>query len=372
MKKFLLLTFISGVLFGLTACSNDNPDTIKLDKNQPQTVTLGANANSGSISFYAPDEWYAYVDSQSRASEDIDWIHLDISEGGAGNVVLSFTMEENETGESRTAYIIINCGGKSVVITIIQSYLDNPGNDDGDDDLINGPVFSSSMRYVFPHFMPLNIDGNYITMNNDGYVVKITGNDGYLTLSYDGPKVFAESSYGYEYMLYRGGPYQFCTYLGVYKDDELLVYYDLKYDTEGYLRNVAENVQGDVVETWDLTWEDGNVTEVTMSSGGVNATTYFEYNGTTQNRASVMLYGSQMSIGNDELEFFYYCGLLGLPTASLISSSLSVAGNDAYNSSATYEYKYDAKYCPIEMTQTKSEGGHVTSTSIYDFEWKEI
>jgi len=111
-----------------SACTSDNEDIKKivLDSDQTESVTVGANQNSEQIRFTASAPWSAYTSTDPDEVNEVEWIHLDDTHGSAGEVYLNFQLDYNDTGSSRTAYIIILCEDTKTVISITQSTEDDP------------------------------------------------------------------------------------------------------------------------------------------------------------------------------------------------------------------------------------------------------
>ncbi len=121
----LTAAFIS-LLCSCTSTDDKEQETIVLPQDQPTTITVAANQNSEQIRFTAAAAWSAYTSTQSHDVNDVEWIHLNDAHGSAGEVYLNFTLDYNNTGESRTAYIIILSGDTKIVVTITQTSEDDP------------------------------------------------------------------------------------------------------------------------------------------------------------------------------------------------------------------------------------------------------
>ncbi len=127
--KQFFISLTAAVICLLCSCTSSDDkeqDTIVLPQDQPTTIIVAANQNSDQIRFIAMDVWSAYTSTQSRDVNDVEWIHLNDTHGSAGEVYLNFTLDYNDTGKSRTAYIIIVSGDTKIVVTITQSSEDDP------------------------------------------------------------------------------------------------------------------------------------------------------------------------------------------------------------------------------------------------------
>lgn len=377
MKKYQILISVCLMLMGFVSCSSDKdkePSKITLEQGQSNKVTLGASQNSGSLSFTANDSWTAYVSSTSKADE-IDWLELDMTSGGPGEVLLSFTLETNDTGMSRTAYIIITCDDESISMAITQSATDD-GEGDDDEGNVSTPVTGSPLAFVFKNYLIKDFDGNLFTYK-DGYAVKITGNEGYCTLSYDGLTVKAESNaFGKTNvwdMQRTNDNFNFVTSIKMYEDGEYDHSFTLEYNNEGYLVKMVENLGDEDTDVTEITWVNGDVTKVVTTSPESVDVVEFEYYD-IENVAGFMSYDNQLCVDLDEVEVFYYCGLIGLPTAHLVKSAEEVETENGktYTMSYSYEYEFDNNGCPTKVTQEMIENGNNRYTSYWDLEWQKI
>ncbi|MBR5105140.1 MAG: hypothetical protein IKU93_01750 [Alistipes sp.] len=125
MKRFYLILSLVAMLFiscegGLGEGGNTNFGNITLDENATelleQTVNSDALTASG-ITFTASEAWSATV--QEVRSECV-WLTISPDHGEAGTYTLSIELEANETGASRSAEIVISCGGSTLKIKITQ------------------------------------------------------------------------------------------------------------------------------------------------------------------------------------------------------------------------------------------------------------
>lgn len=136
MKKLLLPLL---ALFMFSACNlgggTDNAEsTIKgYDKEMlNQTVNADETSKTDCIRFKALESWTANVTSVASRSggTNVDWLRLSEYGGGAGDVVLSVTFDENKTGAPRKAKVVIKCGNNEIAIIIEQKSVSG-----GDEDI---------------------------------------------------------------------------------------------------------------------------------------------------------------------------------------------------------------------------------------------
>jgi hypothetical protein len=212
----------------LTSCSDDEPGKIELSKGESSKVTVAANTSSGSINFTAAAPWSAYTSAQSRSSDGVDWIHLDTTNGSAGEVSLTFTLDSNTTGSNRTAYIIIVCEDETLTITITQTTETDPDEGDYDEPQLSGS------------------GGSIVIMVQSYY----NGANGYVSDSYF-------SRYSFEYL--GGRPYR----MESESRDDLATTPDAPADHDSYCINH---------ETTEFSWgSDSQSVKVTMQ----NNVTYY-------------------------------------------------------------------------------------------------
>ena len=117
-------------------------------------ITLYANDTevNGGFTFTANEAWSTFVEYNG---ESTGWITIDPASGNAGKVTLNIDLEENSTGETRSAIVHIVCGESNLNIDIEQKASENPGNDNGDDNGDNGGDEPSQRvpLYVIDHII---------------------------------------------------------------------------------------------------------------------------------------------------------------------------------------------------------------------------
>ena len=128
MKKIIFSLMLLAALF--TSCdliSNiGGYDAAKLN------ITLYANDTEveGGFTFNATEEWSTFVEYKG---EESDWISIDPASGSAGKVTMHIYVNENNTGESRSAVVHIVCGASNLNINLVQKATENNGVENGDD-----------------------------------------------------------------------------------------------------------------------------------------------------------------------------------------------------------------------------------------------
>lgn len=120
--KHIILTLISlAVIFISCSDNNDDPQTITISKDQLNQTVYADNTEKG-ITFTATEAWRTEVDyTGTKATEAAEqWVTLDPSSGGAGEVTIKVTLSVNRTGADRIAKVRIVCGGTTITIVIEQ------------------------------------------------------------------------------------------------------------------------------------------------------------------------------------------------------------------------------------------------------------
>ncbi len=136
MKKisyFLLMFLLHAIL--IVSCSDDDKEEerqIEIPDQSEQTQNAFADEKtSGSFTFTAKSGWMATVTEETRLSV-IPWLRLlhngeEKYSGDAGTFTLTIELDLNYSGESRSATIIINCGGDTITIIVIQERTNKDG-----------------------------------------------------------------------------------------------------------------------------------------------------------------------------------------------------------------------------------------------------
>ena len=120
--KFL---FCAAAAFLSAGCSDEEgsgdfgnlkfPDTGELDQ------TFKADQTSSRLTFEAAEAWTSeVVYGDSRADETTGWVSLSPDHGGAGRVTVEIALTPNDTGEERSASIVIRCGENRVEVSVRQ------------------------------------------------------------------------------------------------------------------------------------------------------------------------------------------------------------------------------------------------------------
>ena len=148
MKKifsFWVLCLMAFATSALVSCSSDdNGDEwggFKFENVRDGKLSVAADQTSSEIIMKASKAYRAYVSATSDGSstEEISWLHYEGSRLDDGTCYINIQLDRNETGKSRSAYIIIVCDDKTVPILITQTAEDS-SNVGGDSDVDNGGI----------------------------------------------------------------------------------------------------------------------------------------------------------------------------------------------------------------------------------------
>ncbi|MBF6598863.1 MAG: BACON domain-containing protein [Fermentimonas sp.] len=114
--KYILPLIIAALLF-MVSCEDENTMTI-LDEIQVSSsyVSLPVDGGSASINVTATDSWT--VEKIVTAKDSVKWLTISTNGGGVGESQLTFSAPSAIDG--RTAQVLINSGGKTQRINIIQ------------------------------------------------------------------------------------------------------------------------------------------------------------------------------------------------------------------------------------------------------------
>lgn len=131
---FLGILLCSATGFGLQACSDDNGEetnsSIQITGGNNQAPNFAANELEGTLTFVAQAPWTAYISETTAKRAAPDWISLDRYSGEAGEQTLNITLLPNNTGNDRSADIVIACNGEEIRVSVTQTA--TAGSEDGD------------------------------------------------------------------------------------------------------------------------------------------------------------------------------------------------------------------------------------------------
>lgn len=287
MKRFYLILSLVAMLFiscegGLGEGGNTNFGNITLDENATelleQTVNSDALTASG-ITFTASEAWSATV---QEVRSECAWLTISPDHGEAGTYTLSIALEANETGASRSAEIVISCGGSTLKIKITQKATEQvtpPAPTIEEKNRITALFFDDGKERVF------------FTYNNNGQIASIKYEeikDGMLveettqTIKYDGRNVTIPEVCYHLHTINNPQPHSF-RYKEEYTEGSAVLNSDgtlssYTYDDEKFYISYGEdgrvdkytNEQGEAVSIF--TWEDGNLTSIYTDELGANLT----------------------------------------------------------------------------------------------------
>lgn len=372
----LLATVLSG-------CPADAPESIELSGDQSASVSLSYDSTSSTINFEAEGEWFATITPIN--DNDTSWLHLDQTSGSAGNIVLNFTMDENYTGSSRSARVVISCMDTSVTVTVTQlaeGETPDDGDEDGDDNEGDSPVQRlPQIDILYSRTNHLNMDQEEGRMSIvfDGWEspcpIDIIVN---TTYEEDGQEVMSEQSYRYTYegntvnvnveftkegYVIDRAEYQLTMengrgISGYSKYQHETRNYRLNYDSNGYLTKFEGNTGSS-----SLVWNNGNFTSASDPWGSQFQIRYNEncINSNAYNFDPNWLIASTLtSVLNDDAYFFAMFGMVGNASKNLIS--------EITRENSGYYYTIDYNECNehrIKCTVSDYYNDELIATSMY-------
>ena len=148
MKKifsYWVLCLMAFATSALVSCSSDdNGDEwggFQFENVRDGKLSVAANQTSSEIIMKASKAYRAYVSATSDGSstEEISWLHYEGSRLDDGTCHINIRLDKNDTGKSRSAYIIIVCDDKTVPILVTQTTEDS-SNAGGDSDADNSGI----------------------------------------------------------------------------------------------------------------------------------------------------------------------------------------------------------------------------------------
>jgi len=382
--KHLLCALAAILVCSLSACtsSEDEPTSITVPDEQT-SITVPANQYSAEVKFTAAAPWSAYTSTEAREANDVEWIHLNDTHGSAGAVNLSFTLDYNNTGASRTAYIVILCEDTKVVITITQTSEDNP---DVQNPIDHGTVEIEVNEYIDSGGIEFDGTTTYMLEYGNGLPLRmeckwrddIEGYDSYClnvetyNFTWDGNNradaqnvkvdVQTEATYypserkeiedpSEHYAEVRNG----MVVSGWYwwpQEDRYKTDWDASYDTNGYLVSSKNNDGADMWGTCTMTWTDGNLTKITSDDDSYVTITYADPSLVNRHHEFDINWVLPAELecydfaAGDISKIFPSIGLMGKASKSLITSITE------YNDSGAEVYSYRMSYS--ENTKDKT------------------
>lgn len=143
----MMLLLILGIA---TACSeDDSPNTpIRLTNGTQKEQTFYADDGwiMNCINFTADGPWEACIQpGNTPPSNQENWISLNSISGEAGDFSLHLLLQPNETGNMRTARILLRCGMSQVRITVTQQATNSDGSHPASP---THPILKGNVKYI--------------------------------------------------------------------------------------------------------------------------------------------------------------------------------------------------------------------------------
>lgn len=385
--KYLTCAFITFLTYLLSSCSSSDEaiDPIVFPKDQLTSVTVPANQNSEQIRFTAASSWSAWTSTESRVPGDVEWIYLDDTHGSAGEAFLNFSLKYNNTGESRTAYIIITCEDSKMVVTITQTAEDDPNVPNP---INEGRIEIEVKRYNEGSGQGFYFDGtyNYELTYSNGLPVQMISKWRDDIATYPGASDDHESYclntetsrfswYGNDRTDITSVKVDMETQVVYYPSERKEIedssehYAEIKdgravsgwywwpredmyrsewtasYNASGYLTSSKNNDASDVWDTHSMTWANGNLTKIVCEEeSGRNITiTYADPSLLNMHREFDINWMLPQELecydfaAGDISKVFASVGLMGIPSKNLITA---ITEYDGYKTSYSYRMDY--------------------------------
>ncbi len=375
LKKFFHPVLVVSLLaMGLVAaaCSDSNddgPKSVELTggTSTEQTVYADETQKPESITFKAVAPWTATVTEVATKAEAgrVDWLTLSAYSGEAGDVSLTMTLKVNTTGHDRKAEIRIICGDTTIVITVEQK-------------ATKADRIKRIEKYNYNEAGKLEpIDESYeFTYDEEtGRVKTITrlyyDYDGYDDMSDVTTVTYEDGSILYEYTETEGNYTK--TDLAVL-DEYGRVVSDKITEVEKYGGNISTNEEtnrftykngylvktettfnGSYNDSYEITWENGNPTQVIYTSVDEKITDRATY-GSVENKANldlnwfIALDAGEWIESVGENQFLAAMGYVGKRSKNMAEQVIETDENEK----VTFEYKFD-KESRIEKIIRKDE-----------------
>lgn len=142
-------------------------------------------------------------------------------------------------------------------------------------------------------------------------------------------------------------------------DGEQTETWKFEYNTDGQLLSMKRSEGGNEITT--IKYENGNITEVTMTSDEEDNSLYTkifytsnEITTAIDNKSSIMFFDMTFGIDIDEMKYAYWAGLLGNATKSLPLKIIYIE-NSEYEETETFQWTIKDDYVQ-KMIQTASWG----------------
>ncbi len=398
MKKFFHAALVLPLVLFAVSCSesDEEPKSVELTggTESQQTVYADDKQAPAPIRFTAKAAWtvtVAEVATKAEGDSSVDWLKLDAYSGGAGDVSLTMTLEENTTGHDRKAEIRIECAGTTLTITVEQKGTKQDGTTPEQANLKNRIVrideddeWTSELDiyYEFKYDETGRVVGIKLFEHDNGDYDCTTEEN--MTVTY-GDKTITYESKGEgkdewrDYIwtetgsavLDENGRVVSEKITSVKKHEGITSTEEITdrfiYDTNGYLVKKEETDKDkDDDQCWvnEITWTDGNPTQVVGNwrdnhegKPDIDRATY----GTIANKANLDLNwligldteGWQFAVGDNQ--FLAIMGYKG-KRSKYMAETVSRTEGEYDRGSSTNEYQFDNEGRIVKITSKYDNG----------------
>ncbi|MDE5705160.1 DUF4595 domain-containing protein [Muribaculum sp.] len=214
---------------------------------------------------------------------------------------------------------------------------------------------------VFTNGVPSSINGANITTNNNGQVTKIVDGNETITIEYGAfsradnfnVKATIKDDYDTETFYMQTNKQGFATYvLQVYSDptagenEDGTDTWRFEYSSDGQLTRLQRSESGD---DFTITYVNGDIVKVVHVDNDNDRNEYtINYTGGKPNKGCVMMFDGFFGIDMDEMDIFYYAGLLGNATKNLPVGYVE-KNKDGDTYTETFHWEFDANDFPTKF-----------------------
>lgn len=399
------------------ACSDDdgpNGGKITLPKDQPTNISVAANETEGRITLYSNvniSAWVSDVKDGSPAT-DIEWIKVNQPHKDDGTWYVNYNLQRNNTGTSRTSYIVVVAEDEKITFTITQTEEDDPDIPDYAADghiRITCETFednagTGSYKSDGEHFYELHLDADFPremfsawTDNIDnapgqgsdtkcetmqttefrrtlnGIEATITDHMVYRPSGREEIATLSEHSMNFlgEQRIAKDGSYR-------WTDDNETVGWQATYDNTGHIIQMNNNDGGTDWLYYLFTWEDGLLTKIEEARTG-NTVTFTYANPSLKNLFKTFDLNWVLPKELETLDFaagditkiWASLGYLGLPSTLLATEISEYIKED--NLTYTYRMNYELHTSgQIKVNVAHLVNGVQNSYAVWDFKFVNI
>lgn len=252
---------------------------------------------------------------------------------------------------------------------------DEPNGDGGNEEVVVNPskVFTAGVhKQVGTMSVVTDAKGLITSMNNAEDGVKIVFSypnmsraesyDVVMDVDDDGDKTT------FNMLLNEMGFVKYCKQI---ESDGDIEEWWFEYNSDGQLTKMKRSEGGN--EATEITYENGNITKVTMRSeddGGDYAIGYGS--SMIENKGCIMLFDETYGIDMDEMEYTYFAGLLGKATRNLPESNVYTGfdpDGESYKCDKAFTWAMNSDNLPVMLTTITTGEWGTEEPEMFEFKW---